>query len=766
MIRRFASTRAYLLPFIAIAALVASQFVPLTNRLGYESAILLNAVILWLGVPYVCGRFTRAHPCSDDADNQATHSAWKQWAWSAALLSAFAAIGLVISLLNSVRVPLCDVRAGIEYWALFALGGIPIHSALAVIVLSVRGGLARAVTFVGLVLASIAASLWYLYWQPPIVVYDLFHGYFAGSIYDESLVDSGLHWLYRSYTILFAIGVVALIDLSRANGKSGARALANAVIGALSLSLCAGILCSNAAEGLRVTRTEIESQLGTRIESEHFTIYASANAFTARDRALLVADHEARFEELANFWGVRPTRKLRSYVYGSKDEKGRLMGGRNTLVAKVWLDEMHIVWPGPGDDLLAHEMSHLFLRPYGDGPLKLPNRLGVIPVMGLVEGSATAAAWGTNTLTPHGWSAAMLQIGKLPEISDSLQASRFWSQPSGVVYTALGSFCRWLVYEYGADAFLDVYGTSDFERVTGQTLSELITDWKVMLRDIPLSDADIEEARYAFDRPSIFQARCPRAGAGWIEKAEAAGQAGDFAAVLTSSGELQRNDLLTGQRFLRLVDVLIQIGDNDEAERMLREFVAEQGPSIAERQRALLKLADLAWMTDNRVAAARWLRDMHAMPISADLQRAVFVREQALQSAPEPAEAIFSYLANDKVDRWLRLVALVSIAERSDSAIASYLSGILLAGRAMYQPAERMLSRAIDEMEGTPVFRRALRERAYHRVVHGERMGCADWRTLADDCGEQTTCAAEASMWLDRCAEDWWPFEELSGARE
>jgi hypothetical protein len=610
--------------------------------------------------------------------------------------------------------------------------------------------------------ASIAASLWHLYWQPPIVVYDLFHGYFAGSIYDESLVGTGLHWIYRVYTVAFAVFMVALLELRRLVDRETERIVGVAAIAFVSFVVGFSTLAVFDDDGLRITREMIWEELGARIETEHFIIYASESEFDARDRRLLAADHEARYDELKSFWATEPEKKLRSFVYGNRDQKGRLMGGRDTLVAKVWLNEMHIVWSGVGDDLLAHEMSHLFLRSFGSGPLKLPNVLGVIPRMGLVEGSATAAAWGSSELNPHGWSAALLEIDLLPDIESTLTASEFWSQPSGIAYTALGSFSRWFIDEYGSEAFLRAYARGHFESEQGEGVSEYVRLWKQMLREQPLTPAHLEEARYTFDRPSIFGAKCPRAGAGWVEDAQLAARGGNGKRVLKLLEQLQSHDLLQSGRRFDLVEALFAVEEFGVAESLLLEVVEGDGFSIAQKQRARLKLADLAWLQggdDEEIS--KWLRDIESEPANNALRRAVFVRSRALSVGGRIKEEVFSYLAADWIPRWMRVVSLVQANRSADSPVLQYLAGIILAGRQLEEAPNELLIGAREELRGSPVYRRLMRELAYHRSIHGQERACDDWRELTQVCEPVSACHAQAQMWLERCEQGWWPFEDL-----
>lgn len=751
--------------WLILGALVAAQFVPLLSRLGYESAIALNAILLILGVPLVVGRLRGGGEALASA--HASSSPWFRWVTAMLILGAWAVVGLALSIVNALRVPICDWGTGLEYWVLFGIGGVPLLSMLAVLSITVRRRSAAYATLVLIPFVSVASTLWHLYSQPPIVAYDLFFGYFAGSIYDESLVDSGMHWMFRLQVTLFAVGAVALLDIGWAASRARSRRVVVDLAVAMTALLVAGtVLVHQASKGLHVTRAVIEESLGLLVETEHFEIHASRSAFNSRQLRLLVADHEARYDELVDFWGVEPDRPLRSYVYGSRAEKGRLMGGRATLVAKVWLNEMHIVWAGPGDGLLAHEMSHLFLRKLGVAPLQLPAYARLIPWMGIVEGSATAAAWSSRTLTPHGWAAAMLRLDMLPDISKTLVASRFWAQPSGVAYTALGSFSRWLIDRYGIEAYRRLYAEKDFLAATGKPVGALVDEWKRMLETVPLSDAALDEARLAFDRPSIFRAKCPRAGAGWVEDAERAAMRGDAASVLRHAQRLARENLLQREALQRVATALIRARQDDVARGILVDAAESDETPVAQKQRARLQLADIAWQHEEVDGARRWLFAMEREPMSEDLQRAAFVRQRAFELPQATQALVREYLRAGASTRWPTLVAMSAAASGDESGVLPYLVGLRMADEWPEAPTGGFLSFAASRLVGTPVYRRALRELAYHRVTHGERSGCNDWRELRAMSRSEEAYAAEAELWLRRCEHDWWPWAALGPGSE
>ena len=138
--------------------------------------------------------------------------------------------------------------------------------------------------------------------------------------------------------------------------------------------------------------------------------------------------------------------------------------------------------------MLKHELAHVVAAEMAPGPLHITARGALLPVPGLIEGAAVAAAWeGESEATPHQWSRAMLDAGMAPRVS-TLAGLGFFASASVTAYTAAGSFCRWLHDSYGAERFRRLYATGDFEGAYGRPLTALERSWHGFLRTVPVSE--------------------------------------------------------------------------------------------------------------------------------------------------------------------------------------------------------------------------------------------------------------------------------------
>ena len=401
--------------------LAVALFAPLTKIMGYEFAFVVNLLVVVLG-PWIVRRVPAGLPVWD-----------LFWArcWR---LVPHLGLSFVAGLLNMLRVRNCAPAEGIAYFLILGVGGVPLVVALTMVSERLCGRSARWrvrtwAAIYGAICVSLLSSAWWLATQPPLVVYDAFLGFFTASLYDEALVAPGHHLAFRAMTLAAALFWVAV--LAWESQPTRARAGWALVLGAL-------IFSSPLYKGpLNISRSRAFAleMLGGHIRTEHFEIFYDASSLREHDLVQLIADHESRYDELRAFWHVEPPLPLYSYIYSSREQRAAAMGSRSTMIARIWLRETHLVWGGPGDGLLAHELSHLFLYDAGRGPLRLASSSWGVPLMGLVEGAASAAAWEADELTEHGWAAAIDRLGLIESPASSLAAAGFWTEASGVVYT-------------------------------------------------------------------------------------------------------------------------------------------------------------------------------------------------------------------------------------------------------------------------------------------------------------------------------------------
>ncbi len=723
---------------VFVVVCVAAQFAPLANVLGYEFGVALSLLVSAVGSARVLAR-------SD------TFAPWRTAASAALDLLAMVGIGAAISLANMVRVVNCEPGTGLLYALILGVGAIPMAVATGLVLRAALPGREAYAALAALVLASVAATLAWLALQPSIVAWSTIAGYFAGSIYDESLVDVAPHVTFRLWNLACAVALVGLIAWHRSRGSRDARVAVAALLIAVTAWAWRGDL------GWERSRAWVADDLGGFAQTEHFDVYYDAAHYDERRLALLLWDHEARYAELTAFLGTAPAGRLRSFVYGTAVRKGELMGGRRTLVAKIWLGEMHIVWDGPGDGMLGHEMAHLVLRDAGRGPLRLASADGLLPIMALVEGAAGAAAWDADHLDEHAWSAAMVAMGVDVPIADLLGPTGFWSQNSDRAYTLVSSFARWLVETRGADAFVAAYRAGGFEAAYGVPLAELVAGWRAWLgAEYALPDEVLAIAQWRFDRPSLLGRRCGRALATRFDRGRELASRRENDEARRCYLSIVDDDPNNMAYRLGVARALRTLGFPDDAVALATHVRDADGAGRAAQLEAIEFLADGAWLGgrhDEALDAYRSALDESVLPADRRRLQAKVAGIVARATAPLSAEAIRTALVEPRAPSTAAVVALLlRAAHEEGTPLATYLAALRVSGDASPIAADLLagLDRTLLTTEQAQNAERAL---AYTATLYGDRdAGCAAWSRLAQEAPRGSGLAAEAALWAGRCA--------------
>lgn len=672
-----------ILAILGLLLAVVLAFVPLFNIVGYESAA-------FFGVFY---GFTTAFLSFDD------HSL-VGWARHLGRRLLLLAAPFAVLTLNALRVQNCDYVTGVEFWLAIPVMSIVVATTLGWTVRNfVRGRLAWTL-IAAVCIATVVEFGLRLALEPPIVGYHWFLGYFSGSIYDEAL---SLPDPLVAYRLIQLFGVATALCAVQAVRSAGNRRRTFGALAAVLAAITVGLFATRSDHGIDMTRGVIADELGGVVETEHFIIYYPANERFEDELPRLIDDHEYRYAEMEAYFGTDPVElhgaKVRSFVYPSREAKGRLMGARRTLVAKIWLREMHILWRFYGDHMLAHELAHVFTEPFGSGPMRLSGKYGVGVNMGLVEGIATAADWDAEALDPHEASAALREMDQAPDIDRLVGASGFWTQSSGRAYILMGSFVRWLVDTYGMEKFRQAYGTASFEPVYGKPASALVTEWEAFVDAIELTDDQRDRAKFRYDRKSIFQKVCARTVAELRLEARRKATSGDRDAALAIFEQILEFDPDNVNYRLQHARFLRTLGRNEEASTELSGLLDEELDAV-HRAQALELAGDLRWLAgDADAARSRYSECLRTgLPVSSE--RLLRVKTIALGSSDSKADLARSYLVDD-VDDDIRLFFPGEWVRRHpDDPIAAYLLGRRLWAARQWDYAEPYLRQGLAVEEG------------------------------------------------------------------
>ncbi len=655
---------------------IALLFVPLAGALGFEYSAVMGFVLSFVSV------FVSAELISSD---NKSHSAGKRISdrVSSILLVNlfFLAVVYLIGLLGSLLKGDCFIREGTVFFLLIPAVSVFFSSSLGLLtgyVLRRRGFIAGALILIGI----FAYSLWELYSEPSLFVYNPLYGFFPGPIYDEAIPVTDTLVIYRLVTALWGVLFLALLHL--ANGFSYRRVGAWDFIKLIVLGVALVTAYSHENElGISYDREYItEKILPASIETDNFVIYYDPSSPEAGHIELIAGDHEWRYAELSKFLDLDTQVKIRSYVYPDTETRKRVVGAGDTTIANPIHKEIHLVYGTFPDPILKHELTHVMAGDFGTELLRMS------PKVGLLEGLAVAADWSGDGYDPHQWSKAIIQNGMAPDIGD-IAGLGFWYAPPGLSYTLMGSFTRYLIDTYGIDKFKTVYRTGDFS-LYGKDLQGLAADWKKFLEgvDAPGDINELAKARYG--APSIFTASCPRrVGALKAEGYEYYGNDKFLKAreSFTEALEYDGNDpvLLIGLAYSSYYE-----GDYGGAAR-----IAGESGAVTEADRAVLEniRGNALWQKGDSEAAAAVFRSLRGGPLSQDLKREIDIKLSAVGAGGPPAESVKEFFSTR--DRTLQAVSLTeSILDSPDYAPPYYLMGRLLFNSGEYERAIPYLSTA------------------------------------------------------------------------
>ena len=658
-------------------------FVPLFDLLGLESALVMG-VVLGLASLGLTARAISTGQVSGPLAPQRSGSPSRDYfrllpRHLALLLPAAGVLAL-----NALRVRNCDPVTGLVFWLLIPGVSIVVGQTLAWLAAGlVRHRAARIGVALGIVLADLAWFGWRLAWEPSIMGHTLLLGWFPGSLYDEAVqVTPALLW-YRLLCLL-GCGLVVLGIETVWRRRAGHDTVPwTWGLGALGLAFI-GAWLARGTMGLHLDKADVIEALGGTVETEHFTIHYDPERIDAQHLPQLVEDHEFRYAELAAFTGEDPVawkgRKLTSFVYPDRDTQFRLMGSRRTLVARPWTHEMHVRWQRIGDSVLAHEMAHLFSAPFGAGPGRLATRDGPVLVdLGMVEGFATAADWGPETLTAHESAAAMRQLGIAPDLRAIFRPDGFWSQPSGKAYTLMGSFVRWLIETEGIESYKAVYGGADWVSVYGRSAPELVGVWEEWIDALEMSSDELEYARYRYSRRSIFQKACARTIAELDRKADRA-----EARMAFEEARRLREEILSHQpgrpaHALALARLHDKEGDSVAALAVLDEVLARDGLHAGMRAEVLELRGDIRWRDGDLMDAVPDYAACLGIGVPESTRRQLLVKQHVLGGGGPLVEPLARRYMVERTNAASALyLALRWRAAAPDDPLPRYLVGLQL----------------------------------------------------------------------------------------
>ncbi len=673
-----------------VIALVCTQ-VPLLNYLGYEFSVVMALAGSLIAGTLTIGAVSKVYRLDTEAevDHRLVLSGFRDILLLNVLLLA---VPLAVISGNAFFVKNCSFLEGFAFYILLPVVSVWFASCLGLFC-AVHYRFAKTLFFLFL-LATLAYAVVLGYVTPAIYSYNFFYGYFPGFSYDEILGIGLPLMLFRIITLLIGGLFLWLSDLLLAGSvpadaawKKGLRLLEvlvhphRALFTAAVVLALALLFLYRCELGFETTGGFVRRVLGEEYRSEHFVLYYSRTSYGEEEIRRIAAAHEFRLSQILSAFVLREHPPIESYVYPSAEVKRRLIGTGTTNIAKPWLRQIHTTKQSL-DATLKHELVHVVAGQFG------------IPIIqaslstGLVEGLAMAIEWDFGNRTLHQYAAGMEASGLAPDIASIMTPGGFAAQSSSVSYVLAGSFCRYLIDEYGIRPMTNVYRSGDYSGAYGKPLRSLMDEWYVFLDGIPPTGRDAIDV--LFRQPAIFQKVCARVIARRNDEARRLFAERDYAEARRLYGQSFREaggyESLSGSlsSALRMGEYATVVGVLDSL----------RGKSERPGQYAPLFLygGDALWALGDTERAQEFYERIRKEDIAENLTEAATVRSIALRDSTVP-KGFLRYFLSEAHDS-VRVILLDSLSALSpDNPLLPYVRGRLMARMGRYGEAAAALER-------------------------------------------------------------------------
>jgi hypothetical protein len=666
--------------------------IPVFNLLGYAFCLALTCCIA-LTAPclgYLKG-FQKQHTVGSLCVLACTH----------------VAVPLLLITANALRVRNCNFLHGFLFYSVLvfpsALYGVFLGHLCSMCTRRPKLWLACLIT------APLAWQGFLLYTQPPVFAYSHLWGYFAGPLYDEVITVHASVGFWRLGTALrVALMAIAVYKWRTWHPRNRFFYTLCALSVAFGYDAFAG-----PRTGFFVLRSHIEKILSHKIETPQCVLHLPKN-MPQEQRTQVLEDHLYQAYTLTRTLGITPFKPLHSYVYHDAQQKKRWMGAAHTMLAKPWMNEIHIHHTETPNLTLPHEWVHVLTSAWARTWLGVPLRYGVFVHMPIVEGTAEAFAPAQGVESLHTQARLVLHMRKNPPMENLLNTQGFWTASSQVAYTLMGSLIRYIADTYGIEKIQTMYAQASFNIEGLPAWPQLFKQWQDFLNTWPLSLQETLWAQEKFKTPSLFMRPCAHEVARLQEALQQANSKSLEAYQLAEKiCDYQGN---TPSAQLNKALSWYHHGHAKAAVHTLEPLSQHKTLTLAEQARLHETLALHAWDTQNITRARTLFQWLVTHPHNPSVERLHWVRLWALEQHPEAFKPWRLFLQNTMTPWQTSLFLMQQHTLHPKDPTLHYLIGRQLHAAGLYQEAISYLSQYIHPYKPIEEERLRLLANTYERT--------------------------------------------------
>lgn len=392
----------------------------------------------------------------------------------------------------------CSFVDGFKFYAVLTLPGVVIGYALGLLSDFISKKYSYLI-FILLLFAIALIPLVEIYFRPQIFFYNPLIPFFPGTMYDEDIDITLTIVLYRVFNLFFFGGMIVLIRKLQFKELKIPRLAFCFIVVFVSGSL----IFLSPKLGFGTTETVLNQALQKKIVTVNFIIYLPQQ-LNKEDEKYITLLHEYYFQRQTKFFNGKTEQKITSFVFRTSEEKRKYFGAGNADVAKPWLNQIYLSLDSY-EETVNHELAHIFAGKWSNNFLKIDANYNPATV----EGIASAADPVYDDLDVHYLAYLAAKNNLQLSVQSLFSGFSFFANVSSLSYIYAGSFCKYLIDEYGIEKFKEFYHSGNFEKSYNKSLAEAETRYRKFLDNKGYQNNQ-HTANYYFGRLPLVQKVCPR----------------------------------------------------------------------------------------------------------------------------------------------------------------------------------------------------------------------------------------------------------------